>query len=147
MLRSRLTKRNAFKFLLPLPLLLSPAAPPLSKAEIVHFPNFTLCSATQMTSPLSALICLSCCCCNLLSYICPDCILYCSFFPPCPLAHYLVRLLTDPIFLDRIPDPDPFEKLDLIPHSDPLAFSGSAIRSDLPIHLGFKAPSMCFLFA
>jgi hypothetical protein len=40
------------------------------------------------------------------------------------------RLMTDPIFLDRIPDPDPFEKLDLIPHSDPLAFSGSAIRSD-----------------
>jgi hypothetical protein len=23
---------------------------------------------------------------------------------------YIVRLLTDPIFLDRIPDPDPFEK-------------------------------------
>jgi hypothetical protein len=40
--------------------------------------------------------------------------------------------LTDPIFLDRVPDPDPdpFEKLDLIPHSDPLAFSGSPIRSD-----------------
>jgi hypothetical protein len=57
------------------------------------------------------------------------------------------RLLTDPIFLDRIPDPDPFEKLDLILHSDPLAFSGLAIRSDLPIHLGFKGPSMCFLFA
>jgi hypothetical protein len=31
-------------------------------------------------------------------------------------------LLTDPIFLDRIPDPDPFEKLDQIPHSDPHAF-------------------------
>jgi hypothetical protein len=43
----------------------------------------------------------------------------------------LGRLLTDPIFLDRIPDPDPFQKLDLIPHSDPLAFSGSPIRSDL----------------
>jgi hypothetical protein len=42
----------------------------------------------------------------------------------------LRRLLTDPIFLDRIPDPDPYEKLDLIPHSDPLAFSGSPIRSD-----------------
>jgi hypothetical protein len=41
------------------------------------------------------------------------------------------RLLTDPIFLDRFPDPDPFEKLDLIPPSDPLAFSGSPIRSDL----------------
>jgi hypothetical protein len=40
------------------------------------------------------------------------------------------RLLTDPIFLDRIPDPDPFKKLDLIPHSDPLPFSGSLIRSD-----------------
>jgi hypothetical protein len=41
------------------------------------------------------------------------------------------RLLTDPSFLDRIPDQDPFEKLDLIPHSDPLAFSGLPIRSDL----------------
>jgi hypothetical protein len=30
--------------------------------------------------------------------------------------------LTDPILLDLIPDPDPFEKLNLIPRSDPLAF-------------------------
>jgi hypothetical protein len=45
-----------------------------------------------------------------------------ELFPIC-------RLLTDPIFLDRIPDPDPFEKLDLIPHSDPPEFSGSPIRS------------------
>jgi hypothetical protein len=57
------------------------------------------------------------------------------------------RLLTDPIFLDRIPDPDPFEKLDLIPHSVPLAFSGSPIRSDLPIHLAFKRPNMFFLLS
>jgi hypothetical protein len=40
------------------------------------------------------------------------------------------RLLTDPIFFDCIPDPDPFEKWHLIPHSDPLAFSGLPIRSD-----------------
>jgi hypothetical protein len=56
-------------------------------------------------------------------------------------------LLTNPIFLDRIPDPDPFEKLDLIPHSDPLAFSGSSIRSDLPIHLAIKGPKMFFPLA
>jgi hypothetical protein len=43
-------------------------------------------------------------------------------------------LLTDPIFLDRIPDPDPFPKSYRIPHSDPLVLSGSAIRSDLPIY-------------
>jgi hypothetical protein len=30
--------------------------------------------------------------------------------------------MTNPIFLDRIPDPDPIEKFD--PHSDPLAFYG-----------------------
>jgi hypothetical protein len=42
----------------------------------------------------------------------------------------MIRLLTDPIFLDRIPDPDPFEKLDLISHSNPRPFSGSPIRSD-----------------
>jgi hypothetical protein len=47
-----------------------------------------------------------------------------------PFGSLLNRLLTDPIFLDLIPDPDPFEKLDLIPHSDPLTFSGSPIRSD-----------------
>jgi hypothetical protein len=40
------------------------------------------------------------------------------------------RLLTDPIFLDSIPDPDPFENLDLITQSDPLAFSGLPIRSN-----------------
>jgi hypothetical protein len=44
--------------------------------------------------------------------------------------------LTNPIFLDRIPDPDPFEKLDLILHSDPLVFSGLPIRSD-PTYLPF----------
>jgi hypothetical protein len=40
------------------------------------------------------------------------------------------RLLTVTIFLDRINDLDPFEKLDLILHSGTLAFSGSPIRSD-----------------
>jgi hypothetical protein len=49
----------------------------------------------------------------------------------------LGRLLTNPIFLARILDPD------LIPHSNPLAFSGSPIRSDpidLLIHLALKGP-------
>jgi hypothetical protein len=58
----------------------------------------------------------------------------------------IARLLTDPIFLDRIPDPDPFEKLDLIPYSDPLAFFWIAdpIRFDQPIHLDFKGPTLFF---
>jgi hypothetical protein len=56
------------------------------------------------------------------------------------------RLLTDRIFLDSIPDPDPFENLDLIKHSDPLAFSGLPIRSNLPIHLAFNGPPIFFLF-
>jgi hypothetical protein len=55
------------------------------------------------------------------------------------------RILTVTIFLDRITDLDPFEKLDLILHSGTLAFSGSPIRSDLPIHLAFKGPKM-FVF-
>jgi hypothetical protein len=40
-----------------------------------------------------------------------------------------------------------WRKLDLIPHSDPLPFSGSPIRSDLPIHLAFKGRKMFFLLA
>jgi hypothetical protein len=52
------------------------------------------------------------------------------------------KLLTDPIFLDRIPDPGPFEKLYLIQHSDQLAFSGLPIRSDLPFHLTFMGPKI-----
>jgi hypothetical protein len=40
------------------------------------------------------------------------------------------RLLTDPIFFDRIPDPDPFPKLDRIPYLDPRGHSGLTIRSD-----------------
>jgi hypothetical protein len=36
------------------------------------------------------------------------------------------------IFLDRDLNPDPFSKSDRIPHSDPLAFSGSAIQSEPP---------------
>jgi hypothetical protein len=58
-----------------------------------------------------------------------------------------IKLLTSLIFLDCIPDPDPFEKLDLILHFDPLPFSGLPIRSDLPIHFAFKGPKMFFLFA
>jgi hypothetical protein len=49
---------------------------------------------------------------------------------PNPLVESLrgtTRLLTDSTYLDCIPDKDPFEKLDLIPHSDLLVFSGSLI--------------------
>jgi hypothetical protein len=53
-----------------------------------------------------------------------------DFFYDLLSTRLLTGLWTDPIFLDRIPDPDPFEKLDLILHYDPLAFSRLPIRSD-----------------
>jgi hypothetical protein len=59
----------------------------------------------------------------------------------------IIRLLTDQIFLDRIQDPDSFKKLDIIPSPDPLAFSGSPIRSDLPIQLAIKGSQMFFLLS
>jgi hypothetical protein len=40
------------------------------------------------------------------------------------------RLVTDPVFLDRIPIPQSRAKTDHIPHSVPLGAFGSPIRSD-----------------